>query len=210
VTYFDTLLRSQLGKPSGLFGSWIVAPMLNFANTGLVSTTVELLEPKPDDAVLDIGFGGGASLWAMARKLPHGKITGVDYSHDMVDNATRLIQQKRLRSRVSVRWGDVADLPFRAGTFDRIITINSLYYWPDLMAGLREMARVLKRHGRVAVGFHSPQGLRPFTSGWDNFVLYEPQELADLMPDAGFEVLRVELRDRWLLFDTAIVVARRH
>lgn len=209
MTYLDTWLRSQLGKPSGLFGAWIIAPLLNLTNAGLVNTAVELLEPKPDDAVLDVGFGGGASLWAMAKKVPRGKVAGVDYSRDMVDRAELLIQQKTLSSRVRVKCGDVAALPFRAGTFDKIITVNSLYYWPDMPAALREMARVLKRHGRLAVGFHSPGGLRPFTSGWDDFPVYEPQELADLMRDARLEVLRAENRDRWLLFDTVVVVAQR-
>lgn len=209
MTYIDTLLRSQLGKPSGLLGAWVVAPLLNLGNIRLVSTAVELLDPHSDDAVLDVGFGGGASLWAMAKKVPRGKVVGVDYSRDMVESAERVIRQKRMHPRVRVKWGDVADLPFRAGTFDRVLTINSLYYWPDLMAALREIARVLKRHGRLAIGFHSPAGLRPFTSGWDDFSLYEPPELAGRLREARFDVLRVENRDWWLWFDTAVVVAQR-
>lgn len=209
MTYIDTLLRSQLGKPSGLFGSWIVAPLLNISNQWLVDTAIELLEPEPDHAVLDVGFGGGASLWAMAKRVSHGKIAGVDYSRDMVNNAERAIRERRLHPRVRVRWGDVADLPFRAATFDRIVTVNSLYYWPDLMPALRELTRVLKRHGRLAVGFHSPSGLRPFTSGWENFALYEPEELAGHMRRAGLDVLRIENRHRWMLFDTVVVMAQR-
>ena len=148
-------------------------------------------------------------MWAMAKTVPQGKITGIDYSRDMIENAERAIRQKKLHPRVRVKWGDVADLPFRGATFDRIVTVNSLYYWPDIMTALRELARVLRRHGRLAIGFHSPGGLRPFTSGWDNFAAYEPEELAGHMRKAGLEVLRIENRHRWMLFDTVVVMAQR-
>jgi len=209
MTYLDTLLRSQLGKPTGLFGSLIVAPMLNVANRGLVSTAIELLAPAPTDAVLDVGFGGGASLLALARKVPRGKVTGIDYSRDMVRNAQRVLRERTPGSRVRVQWGDVADLPFADASFDRAVTINSLYYWPDLMAGLHEMARVLKPRGRLVVGYHSPEGLRVFTRNWDSFYLYEPPDLAARMREAGLHVLRIEQRDRWSLFDTLVIVAER-
>ncbi|MGA3043422.1 MAG: methyltransferase type 11, partial [Bryobacteraceae bacterium] len=60
--YVDTLLRSQFGKPSGLFGALFMGPILNLSNTRLVNAAVELLDPQPSDTVLDIGFGGGLSL----------------------------------------------------------------------------------------------------------------------------------------------------
>jgi arsenite methyltransferase len=209
VTYLDTLLRSQLGHPSGWFGSLVVVPFLNLTNRSLVNAAVELLATDPQHVVLDVGFGGGHSLWKMAGRVPHGKVIGVDYSRDMVEQAAQRIREKGLEARVQVEWGDVAHLPFRAGTFDRVLSINSLYYWPDLGSALAELARVLKRHGRLALGCHSPQTLWPFTREWEDFWLYEPQELAARMQEAGFHALRVEHRDRWQLFDTVVVVGER-
>jgi len=209
MNLLDTFLRSQFGRPSGLIGSLVVAPLLNAGNAGLVQAAMEALAPNPADAVLDIGFGGGASLVAMAEKVPRGHVTGIDYSPDMVAGAERLILKKRLSARVGVQFGDVAELPFRAGTFHRVLTVNSLYYWPDLQGALREIRRVLKRGGRVAVGFHSPWSVRLFTRGWEGFWLYEPRELADRMQEAGFEVLQTVHRDRWLLFDSVVVLGQR-
>jgi len=209
VTYLDTLLRSQLGRPSGLFGSLLVVPFLNLTNRSLVNAAIDLLAPAPRHAVLDVGFGGSPSLWKLAARVPRGKVTGVDYSRDMVRHAAERIREKGLESRVRVEWGDVAHLPFRSATFDRVLSINSLYYWPDLEAGMRELARVLKRRGRLALGCHSPESLWPFTREWEDFWAYEPQELADHMQEAGFAVRRVEHRDRWQLFDTVVVVGER-
>lgn len=207
--YMDTLLRSQFGKPSGLLGALFMGPILNLSNAHLVSTAVDLLDPQPHDTILDIGFGGGRSLLALAAKAPGAAIVGVDYSREMVDKAARLIHDKHLEARVSVKWGDVAELPFRAGTFHKVLTVNSLYYWPDLPAGLREVKRVMKRAGRLAAGFRSAASLGPLTRGWQGFSLYEPREFADIMRQAGFKDLRVEHRDQGDVLDTVVVIGHK-
>jgi len=207
--YGDTLLRSQFGKPSGLFGALFMGPILNLANARLVNAAVELLDPQPQDMVLDIGFGGGLSLVTLADRAPQAKIAGVDYSREMVSTAGRLVHDKALDARVSVRWGDVAKLPFRAATFHKVLTVNSLYYWPDLPGSLREVARVMKAGGRLAAGFRSRASLGPLTRDWEGFWLYEPEEFAGHMRQAGFEVLRVEHRDQWQVLDTVVVLGRK-
>ncbi|HVN04639.1 MAG TPA: class I SAM-dependent methyltransferase [Bryobacteraceae bacterium] len=207
--YVDALLRSQFGKPSGLFGALFMGPILNLSNARLVNAAVELLDPRAKDTVLDIGFGGGRSLLALAAKAPGAKIVGVDYSREMVEKAARLIRDRHLEARVSAEWGDVARLPFRARTFHKVLTVNSLYYWPDLIANLREAARVMKRGGTLAAGFRSAASLGPLTRGWQGFALYEPDEFAEIMRAAGFDVLRVEHRDRGDVLDTVVVIGRK-
>jgi SAM-dependent methyltransferase len=124
----------------------------------------------------------------------------------MVDAARKLLAGRR---NVDVQWGDVAALPFRARSFDRAMTVNALYYWPDLIAGLREIARVLKPRGKLAVGFRSPLNLLPFTFTWSHFKSYEPEEVAAAMREAGFNGLQVEHRDKWRIPDTVVVVGER-
>ena len=207
--YLDSFLRSQFGQPSGWIGGLCMGPLLNIANAHLVNVSIALLDPRPTDTILDIGFGGGNSLVALAAKAPRGRITGVDYSREMVDHAAGLIAEKGLQARVRVEWGDVAKLPFRAGTFHKVLSVNSLYYWPDLAGSLRQIARVPKRGGRCAAGFRSSASLRPLTHGWEGFWLYEPEEFAGIMSQNGFDIQRVEHRDQWQVLDTVVVVGKR-
>ena len=55
--------------------------------------------------------------------------------------------------RIALRRESVANLPFADHTFDKALAINSMQVWPDAMAGLKEILRVLKPGGRVALGF---------------------------------------------------------
>jgi len=199
-------LRSQFGSPSGLFGSLFVAPFLNLTNIGLIRASVELLEPEPDDRVLDVGFGGGYSLLALADRMPNGRVVGVDHSPDMVVAAANLIQAKKLQARIRVRRGNVVNLPFAANTFDRVLTVNTIYYWQNLRAALGEIARVLKPGGRLAVAFRSPESLRLVTLAWDNFRRYEPQEVAEAMRKTGFRVPRVVHTNLWRIPDDLALI----
>ncbi|HEY4962923.1 MAG TPA: class I SAM-dependent methyltransferase [Terriglobales bacterium] len=165
---------------------------MNATNMAFIRTSVELLGLKSDDRVLDIGFGGGYSLLALAERIPNGQVVGVDHSRDMVDAAASLIRARKLQARIRVRWGNVVKLPFAARTFDKVFTVNTIYYWPDLSLGLREITRVLKPGGRLMVGFRSPASLRLVTLAWNNFKRYEPQEVAASMRNVGFRLLRVE------------------
>ena len=205
----SNFLRFQFGSPSGLFGSLFVAPFLNFTNVNFIRDSVELLDPEPDDRVLDIGFGGGYSLLALASRMPRGRVVGVDRSPDMVSAAAHLIRQKKLQARVRVRRGDVVHLPFAAAMFDKVLCVNTIYYWPDLGAALGEIARVLKPGGRLAVAFRSPESLRLVTLAWDNFVRYQPEEVSEAMRKAGFRGLRVTHENPWRIPDNLVLIGER-
>lgn len=183
-----------------------MVPFLNLANIGLIRDSIELLQPREKDRVLDIGFGGGRSLVMLAERVPNGRVVGLDHSRDMVAAATHLIRERKLQRRVRLYRGDVLRLPFADASFDRVLTVNTIYYWPDVSVPLREIARVLKPGGRLALAFRSPATLWLATSTWDKFRRYEPEEVAEAMRKAGFLTVRVMHQNAWRIPDNLIVV----
>jgi demethylmenaquinone methyltransferase/2-methoxy-6-polyprenyl-1,4-benzoquinol methylase len=165
---------------------------------------------EADDSVLDACCGTGDL--ALAAERAGGRVTGVDFSEPMLDRARR--------KSAAVSWvrGDLLDLPFPAESFD-VVTIGfGLRNIPDMEAGLRELARVLRSGGRLGcLEITRPRGvLRPFFRFWfDGLVplagkllpggaAYSylpasvrrfpgPEDLADAMGRAGFGDVRWRL-----------------
>jgi SAM-dependent methyltransferase len=77
-------------------------------------------------------------------------------------------------------------LPYRDDTFTKACTVNTIYFWPDAAAALREMRRALCAGGRLVVTFNPPAtaGKLPYTR--HGFTLYEPEQVRALLVGAGF------------------------
>jgi ubiquinone/menaquinone biosynthesis C-methylase UbiE len=119
---------------------------------------VALLEVHPDSKVLEIGFGPGVAIQILAATASIGSVAGVDYSHEMVEQAKARNQKVTEAGLVQLQYGSVEQLPFADDTFDRALAINSLQVWSDAMTGLREIRRVMTVGGKIALGFTPASG----------------------------------------------------
>src|ERR1700757_5215180 len=137
-------MASQLRRPSGWFGSQVLTRVLDLANARITDTAIELLQIQPEHHVLEIGFGGGHGLAKLAQLAHNGKIWGVDFSEDVIRQARRRFRRQIAKGRLIVERGDVPRLSYDGESFDRVLTVNTIYFWPDTLQGLREIRRVLK------------------------------------------------------------------
>ncbi len=115
---------------------------------------------QPGDRVLDACCGTGDL--ALAAEREGGVVTGLDFSPEMLARARR--------KSASITWvqGDLLDLPFAAASFDAASVGFGVRNVDDLEASLRELRRVLRPGGRLAIlEITRPRGpLRPFFSLW--------------------------------------------
>jgi demethylmenaquinone methyltransferase/2-methoxy-6-polyprenyl-1,4-benzoquinol methylase len=115
----------------------------------------------PGDRVLDAACGTG-DLAVADRKAGAGKVSGLDFSERMLERARR--------KDASIDWvqGDMLALPFADGTFDAATVGFGVRNVADLELALRELRRVLRPGGRLAIlEITRPRGvLRPFFSLW--------------------------------------------
>jgi demethylmenaquinone methyltransferase/2-methoxy-6-polyprenyl-1,4-benzoquinol methylase len=115
---------------------------------------------RPGDRVLDAACGTGDL--ALADRKAGGEVTGLDFSERMLERARRKSDQ--------IEWvqGDVLALPFDDAAFDAATIGFGIRNVDDLDAGLRELARVVRPGGRLAVlEITRPRGvLRPFFRLW--------------------------------------------
>ena len=164
----------------------------NKVNKRINDLTLARLEIQPTDQVLEIGFGGGYTLPIMAAFAKSGKVHGVDFSESMVQLAEKRFADLIRQGRIELRVGDLRSLPYRDRTFDKVCTVNTLYFWPAPVENLREIRRVMKSGGRLVVAFRSRECMeRAAKKFMHGFTLYDPDAVVNLLEQAGFTQVRV-------------------
>src|SRR5258708_12535422 len=148
--------------------------------------TVSLLDIQPTDRVLEVGFGPGIAVELLAAHAYQGFIAGVDCSSAMISLARRRNAQEINAGQVALGYGEVTALPFADASFDKALSIHTLYFWTDPVKALTELRRVLKPEGDLVLTFLArdrwPEGETAATiSG-----VYPGWEVVQLMPDPGF------------------------
>lgn len=107
------------------------------------------------DHILDVGCGHERSLTELAARARKGRVVGADPSELMVEIAARRNRTLVEANRVDVVLATVDSLPFPDDSFDKVLCVHVLYFWKDLDASLREIARVLKPGGRLGLLFRT-------------------------------------------------------
>lgn len=200
-------LASQFRQPSGAFGRFLMGRLLNQGNARINQLTVELLDVQASNHVLDIGFGGGATLGMMAERIDSGKIYGVDFSEPMVQQAERKFQALLQSGKLWIQFADVQKLRFESEMFDKVCTVNTIYFWPEPLMVLREIRRVMKRGGFLVVSIRAADKMKDLGFAQYNFRLYSPTELSSLLESAGFTGVYVDHRDQQNKLDCVMAIA---
>lgn len=116
---------------------------------------LEKLSARPGEKVLEIGFGTGHCLAALAKSVgPRGRVAGVDISDGMLAVARKRLRQEGLDERVELYLGDAARMSFlEEGSLDGIFMSFTLELFdnPEIPRVLQECHRVLGPGGRVAI-----------------------------------------------------------
>jgi SAM-dependent methyltransferase len=156
------------------------------------------LRPRPGARILDAGCGTGIDVATLAPRVqPGGSVHGIDRSERMVALAR---QRHGEVPGVSFSVGDVNAIPFSDARFDATFAMRTIQYLDDPLTALREMARVTKPGGRIAVveGAMSVMDLplpeladRIMGHAWGLRTHAFAAELYRLLREAGLERVRI-------------------
>ena len=113
--------------------------------------TVRALALGAAPRVLDLATGTGDLAFDIARIHPDATVIGLDPSRQMLAVAQTKLERRGLTGRITLVEGDAQHLPYRDGEMDAVTIAFGIRNVPDRLAALREMARVVRRGGRVAI-----------------------------------------------------------
>ncbi|MBO0783535.1 MAG: methyltransferase domain-containing protein [Ktedonobacteraceae bacterium] len=175
----------MFGHPRGRLG-WLGGTLMARLSSVRYDWTLELLAIQNQDHVLEIGFGHGEGIKRMTELAREGKFAGVDVSHEMLSMASRRNAEAIQAGRVDLHLASAEALPFANETFDKVLSTNSIQLWPDQLAGLRELRRVLKTGGRTAIS------LQPVEARTEEQARTIGEKLPSLLIQAGFRNVSLE------------------
>ncbi|WP_224372670.1 class I SAM-dependent methyltransferase [Hyalangium versicolor] len=177
--------KHHFGKPEGFVGA-IIGHCMAFLNRQRSLRVLALVAPSPEERILEIGFGPGADIRRVSRVAAF--VAGVDQSRTMLQQARRRNAGALRAGRVELQLGDAGSLPFAEASFDKAYSINSAQFWPDRLAALREIHRVLKPGGRVIIA------VQPRSAGANERTSQvTAAELTALLAAGGFQNVRTQL-----------------
>ena len=109
---------------------------------------VELTNPQPTWLMLDVSTGAGHTALAFAPHVAH--VVATDLTPEMLHAAQGLAQERRVKN-IEFRVADAQRLPFESDHFNLVANRIALHHYPDMHSAIREMARVCKPGGLVAL-----------------------------------------------------------
>lgn len=180
-------IASQFGRPRGLLGR-LIGKLMARSNREINEWTVALLDVQHDDHILEIGFGPGVSIDLVATIALDGFVTGIDVSETMLKQARGRNKMAIRDRKVELQHGSVADLPFDDESFDKVFAINSIQFWPQRIEALKQVCRVLKPEGIIAIT------LQPRWAKSDDMVKDIGYEIVNQVVKAGFDNVKMETR----------------
>ena len=183
---FQSVAR-QLRQPHGEY-ALKVGESMNEGNRLMYEYTYARLRPRPGDAVLEIGMGNGhfvKELFALQGELSY---TGYDFSAAMVTEANRRNEELVNNDKARFLLGAAGEMPFEQGTFDKVFTINTLYFWENPVAELAEIKRVLKADGQLFLSIRPQRVMQHYPFTQYGFKLYSADEAAHLLQQNGLKV----------------------
>jgi len=178
--------RRQFARPTGALGQ-LAGHLMAFRNKERSWWVLPLLEIHDKDRVLEVGFGSGMDIRRVSEIAVHGFVAGIDHSEVMLQQANRRNAAGIREGRVELRLGSAEHLPYADATFDKAFSINVAHFWPDPLGPIREVQRVLREGGRIAIA------IQPRSQGANERTARETGKmLAETLKAAGFSEVRLE------------------
>jgi SAM-dependent methyltransferase len=168
-------LARQLRKPEGPAGI-VVARRMNTANEFLYDFTLDEMHVGNNQYILEIGFGNGKFFYKQFNRAEELRITGLDFSEDMIREAKSINQEYLDQGKLVLIKGQSDKMPFQNASFDIIFCINVAYFWKEPQDHLVEIHRVLKPGGRLYTTIRTPESLAAMPFSQYGFRTYTEEE----------------------------------
>lgn len=189
----DEILQSiarQLRKPDGDLGIQ-VAKKMNEGNLHINRYTIDALHVQECDQILEIGMGNGFFVSEILTGRPLVKYVGCDFSPVMVREAEIMNESFIAAGQAEFRLTSAETLPFDDGMFDKVFSVNTIYFWDDSRVILSEIRRVLEPKGKIVISVRPKATMKSLPFVKYGFKTFSKEDLKALLTQNSFTVTAV-------------------
>lgn len=201
------ILAQNLANPQGEKGIEI-GEMMNATNIGMTLESIKTLLIEDAEHILEIGHGNAGHLKSILNKAKDLTYTGIDISETMSKEAQNLNTEFKDQADFILYEG--RKLPFEDEVFDKIFTVNTVYFWENPVEFLSEIYRVLKNTGTFVLTFAQRDFMEklPFTKF--NFTLYNNDEMEELISESRFKRMKISEKEEEIKSKTGDELIKRN
>ena len=177
----------QFEKPTGLRGR-LAGHFMALNNIKRSDWTIDKLNFKPTDKILEIGYGPGITLKMIAEQLTTGSITGIDHSEVMCRQAIKRNEENIKNNKAEIMCGTVHEFNYPENHFDIIFGSNVHFFWKEPVKEFKILYKLLNDNGRLVFVFQ-PRYLKS-----NNDIALESGKTKSQFMEADFKNIEIEVK----------------
>jgi len=200
-------IASQLKNPSGEKGIEM-ANMMNETNINMTHHSIQNLKIFKENKILELGHGNAGHVEFLFEQAENLKYYGLEMSDLMFQEARQTNRNFVSQKQAFFSLYDGNKIPFQDESFDKIFTVNTIYFWQEPEKLLLEIYRVLKPNGNFCLTFAQEDFMKqlPFTQF--EFDLYNTQKAQKLIEKTPFKIVYTETQTEKIKSKTGELVER--
>lgn len=182
-------IAGQLRQPHGEHAIE-VGERMNKGNELMNLSAINMLHPQANDVILEIGMGNGFFVKDILGLAPAIHYIGCDFSEEMVRAAISHNQEFINNSQAKFFLASADSLPFESPTFNKVFTVNTLYFWENPPLVLNEIKRVLKPEGQLLIAIRPKEIMEHYAFTQYGFTMYTKEYIENLLAENGFKIIQ--------------------
>ena len=200
-------IASQLKLPTGEKGIEM-GNMMNETNINMTRHSIQNLNISNENKILELGHGNAGHIEFLFEQAENLKYYGLEMSELMFQEARQTNRNFVSQKQAFFSLYDGNTIPFEDGLFDKIFTVNTIYFWQKPEELLAEIYRVLKPNGNFCLTFAEEDFMKqlPFTQF--EFELYSTEKAQELIKKSPFKIVYTETQTEKVKSKTGELVDR--
>jgi len=196
IKNFIKHVGNNFRNPNGIGGK-ITTKLMNIMNQKQYKAVLDNINLENNDILLDIGFGNGYLINKLFKKNNSIKIYGIDISNDMVNNVSKKYKQYIENDCLKLLMENINnETTFENEMFNKIYTVNTVYFWNDLKKCFSEIKRILKPNGIFINAIYTKEYLDKTEFSKYGFNKYSKEEMVKLTEENGMKTIKtIEIKE---------------